>query len=429
MANANTCSIKDSTKSFYSKIKYIRLSKNGNTYLSIGGETRGELDYVQNEDWGEKDIGRDVFLLQRYHLHADFHLGSKFRVFGQLRSGLENGRKNGPRPIDEDQLNVQNLFLDIIPYKNEYRNLTIRMGRQEIHYGSGRLIDVREGPNLRLYFDGVKVAYSNPKLSLDAFVMSSAIVKTGIFDNTSTQKPNLWGGYGTYFIPRGSNLDFYYLGINRSSSRFNEGVANEVRHAFGSRYWRTGKGFVYNFEAIYQLGSFGLDNISAYAISSEVGYMFEFIKGMPTLKLRSDYISGDNSMGDGKLGTFNALYPNGGYFGMNPQIGPANLISAHPNLIWHPSKRVDLTMDVVLHWRQSTRDGVYGPSGALRLPSSNSNEKYVGTAYITTFSWNINNFLNYNLGVQYFQTGSFINDVLPSHKDGFFVGSVIRCKF
>ncbi|MFD2035433.1 alginate export family protein [Belliella marina] len=421
--------LKDSTRSFYNKIKYIRLSQNGNTYLSMGGEIRGELDYVQNEDWGEKNLGRDIFSLQRYHLHADFHLGNRFRVFGQLRSGLENGRKNGPRPIDEDKLNVQNLFLDIMLYKNVYRNLTIRMGRQEIHYGSGRLIDVREGPNLRLYFDGLKLAYSTHKLSLDAFVMSTAIVNTGVFDNKSTRKPNLWGGYGTFFILKGSNLDFYYLGINRPNSRFNEGVSNEHRHTFGSRFWRIGKGFVYNFETGYQLGSFGLDNISAYAISSEVGYMFEFIKGSPTLRLRSDYISGDKAIGDGKLGTFNAMYPNGGYFGINPQIGPANLISAHPNLILHPGKQVNLTMDVVLHWRQSIGDGIYGPNGFLRMPSSNSSEKYIGTAYMTTFSWNVNNFLSYNLGVQYFKTGSFINDVIPDHKDGFFVGSVIRCKF
>ena len=32
-----------------------------------------------------------------------------------------------------------------------------RVGRQELEYGSGRLIDVREGPNVRLSFDGFKV--------------------------------------------------------------------------------------------------------------------------------------------------------------------------------------------------------------------------------------------------------------------------------
>ena len=43
---------------------------------------------MQNEDWGERSLGNDVFL-QRYNLHADLHLGDRFRIFGQLRSGLK----------------------------------------------------------------------------------------------------------------------------------------------------------------------------------------------------------------------------------------------------------------------------------------------------------------------------------------------------
>lgn len=421
--------LKDSTGNFYNKIKHIRLSRNKQTYLSLGGEFRGELNYALNEDWGEMNVGRDVFFLQRYHLHADWQLGDKVRFFGQLRTGLEDGRKNGPRGIDEDQLNIQNLFVDIVPYKKMENSLTLRLGRQEIRYGSGRLIDVREGPNLRLYFDGAKVAYVSANLNIDAFVMASSMVNTGIFDNASSRKANLWGIYSTYISQKGLNFDFYYLGINRTNARFDGAVANESRHTVGARFWRNGVGFVYNFETGYQLGAFGSDKISALAVSSEIGYVFDNTAGWPTVKLRSDYISGDKSPYDGKLGTFNAMYPNGGYFGMNPQAGPANLMSIHPNVAWNPAKNITLTLDVVFNWRNSLNDGVYGPGGSLRLSSSDSKERYIGTAYMTTFSWNINSFLNYNIGVQYFKTGSFIDDVIPTHKDGFFVGSALGIKF
>ena len=84
---------------------------------------------------------------------------------------------------------------------------------------------------------------------------------------------------------------------------------------------------------------------------------------------------------------------------------------------------------MVFHWRQSNSDGIYGPNGRLRMPSSNSDERYIGTAYLSTFTWVFNNFVSYNLGVQYFSTGSFINDVLPEPINGFFVGSVVRWKF
>nr|WP_181151239.1 alginate export family protein [Sphingobacterium gobiense] len=79
------------------------------------------------------------------------------------------------------------------------------------------------------------------------------------------------------------------------------------------------------------------------AISSEIGYVFKHTTGLPAVKLRSDYISGNKSSNDGQLGTFNAMYPKGGYFGMNPQAGPANLIPVHPNLIWNPAE---------IHWHR-----------------------------------------------------------------------------
>lgn len=421
--------LKDSVRTLYNRIKYIPLRQTGNFYLSFGGEVREELNYAVNEDWGRMGVGRDVFLLQRYHVHADLHLGNRIRFFGQLRSGLEDGRKNGPRGIDEDQLNVQNLFVDVVPYEKLDRTLTLRVGRQEIRYGSGRLIDVRDGPNLRLYFDGVKFGYASPHLNVDAFVMADAIVNTGVFDNTSTRKANFWGVYNTYITPNNLNFDFYYLGINRANARFDEGIANESRHTFGTRFWRNGVGLVYNFETAYQVGTFGKAKIAAVAVSSEIGYVFEYINGLPAIKLRSDYISGDKDKNDGKIETFNAMYPNGGYFGMNPQAGPANLMSIHPNLTWNPSKNVILTMEMVFNWRNSLNDGLYGPNGSLSLSSFDSQERYIGTTYMTTFSWHINDFLSYNIGVQYFNTGSFINDVIPQHKDGFFVGSALGFKF
>ncbi|MHA4846459.1 alginate export family protein [Flavitalea antarctica] len=83
---------------------------------------------------------------------------------------------------------------------------------------------------------------------------------------------------------------------------------------------------------------------------------------------------------------------NGGYFGMNPQVGPANLISVYPNFTWTPKNKLRLTMDVLIYWRYSTEAGIYAPGGSFRLSGSDSKKRYIGTAYIMTLTWNINNF-------------------------------------
>lgn len=421
--------LKDSAKTFYNRVKYLPLSEDGRTYVSFGGELRAELDWAEHEDWGARNVGRNIFLLQRYQLHADLHLSDRVRIFGQLRSGLENGRKNGPRPTDEDQLNVQNLFIDLIPYKRMFDQLTIRLGRQELQYGSGRLLDVREGPNLRLYFDGAKVAYSSPKWNVAAFVMAAARIKGGAFDNPISRKSNLWGIYSTYAAAKMLNVDLYFLSIHRPDASFDEGAAPESRSTLGTRLWANGRDLLYNFEIGYQLGKFGTGDIRAWGGSMDIGYRFNDLNGVPTIKLRSDFISGDDIKGDGKLGSFNALYPNGGYFGMNPQAGPSNLLAVHPNLSWSPWGKLLLSLETVFAWRQSLQDGIYRPDGSLILGSSNSDGRYIGTAYIATMSWQISRFLSYNAGVQYFRTGDFINEVIPQHKDGFFISSLLAFKF
>lgn len=425
----NYAPLKDSPRGFYNSIKYIPLNAAKSSYLSLGGEARWEMVNFNNEDWGRMNIGHNNFLLQRYDLHADVHLGSRVRLFGQLRSAIQGGRKNGPRPIDEDKLNVQNLFADVVAWRKSSQSLTFRVGRQEIDYGSGRLISVREGPNARLYFTGARVMYNTPRLSVDGFVMAADTTNNGAFDNKTNRQANLWGTYGKWIIPRRGNLDFYYLGIRRDATMFEEGVGKEIRHTLGTRLWKYGGGFIYNLEAAYQFGSFSGGNISAWTGSVDLGYLFENVKFRPSINIRNDYISGDRKAGDGKLQTFNPLYPKGGYFGFNPQIGPVNLVDIHPYVSLTLLPRLLWQGDVVFNWRYSLQDGIYRPSGTLNMTGASSTKRYIGTAWLTSFVYNVNKFITLNTGLQYFKVGSFVYDVIPNAKNGVFINTRLAVKF
>jgi hypothetical protein len=421
--------LKDSSRNVYEQVKYIPLDNSGNVYVSIGGEARYEYVDFNNEDWGRLNIGHNNFFLQRYDLHTDVPLGKKIRVFAQLRSALQGGRTNGPRPIDEDRLNVQNLFIDAVIYQKLNKALIIRGGRQEIDYGSGRLISVREGPNARLYFTGGKVMYTSTRLSIDAFAMMADTTHTGVFDNKGTKQINLWGGYSKLIIPHSGNLDMYYIGIRRDYAAFEEGDGKEIRHTLGARLWKYGGGFIYNLEAAYQFGSFGNGNIQAWTGSIDVGYSFENTTFKPTINLRNDYISGDKRAGDGNLQTFNPIYPKGGYFGFSPQVGPVNLIDVHPYGTLDLLPNLKFQADVVFNWRYSLNDGVYRPSGGFNLPGSSSGKRYIGTAYLANFSYGINKYTALVTGIQYFKTGDFINDIIPTSKNGLFFNIRLGFKF
>ncbi len=102
-------------------IKYIPFNSEGDWYLSVGGEARERYEYFDNYNWGQGPQTKNGYLLQRYMLHTDLHLGPNLRFFGQLKSGLEDWRNGGPRPPDEDKLDVHQAFADVSAEVRQYR--------------------------------------------------------------------------------------------------------------------------------------------------------------------------------------------------------------------------------------------------------------------------------------------------------------------
>lgn len=397
-----------SRKSTLKRMKYVAFGDK-RVYLSVGGEIRYQFCGFWDEDWGRENVVRNLFLLQRYHLHADVHLAGQIRIFGQLRSGIENGRSGGARPIDEDKLNLHQLFADI---SVRSRKLTARLGRQEINYGTGRLLSVREGPNLRQSFDGIKAIFSGRRFWLHAFLFSDIETRPGVFDNRSLREANLWGGYASRNLPAGNgSTEFYYLGILRNHTEFEEGVGRELRHSLGLRHAKRQYRLSYDLEAVWQWGRFSGKQIQAWTASSDFSYTFPLpsTTGL-TFGNKVDIISGDRRKGDERLQSFNPLYPKAGYFGFDPILGAVNLIDVHPYMRWQMRRNLSLEFDLIANWRYSLQDGSYRPSGEFNFGGSLSRERYIGTDLFLKGIYEVNRHLTLESGLQYFIAGPFVND-------------------
>ena len=77
-------------KELLDRLKYIPL-RNGHKdyYLSVGASVRERGEYFSNPNWGSGPPG-STYLLQRYYMHADLHLGDGFLFFSELGSSLEH---------------------------------------------------------------------------------------------------------------------------------------------------------------------------------------------------------------------------------------------------------------------------------------------------------------------------------------------------
>src|SRR5580658_899977 len=155
---------------FLDPLKYIRLREGRDDwFMTISGEAREVWEQIGNDNWGQSPYWNG-YLNERYTLGFDIHYGKHVRTFVELKSGINSFRYGGPRPIDEKKLDFQAAFLQVGTAEGQDW-IKLRAGRQEMEYGSGRLIDVREGPNVRLSFDGFKLKAGLGAWTIDGFAM------------------------------------------------------------------------------------------------------------------------------------------------------------------------------------------------------------------------------------------------------------------
>ena len=398
---------------WFDPVKYVPLSEDGEYYLSLGGLIRERYEYIHNPLWGQDPQDKRGVFLERYTLHADVHVGAYVRVFGQLHSALESGRRGGPSPVDEDKLDLQQAFLDIALPLGEGRTLTLRGGRQEMSYGSARLIDVRQGPNVRRSFDGARALLQWGDLRIDGLVARPVRNEAEVFDNITDDSQALWGVYGmgkpVATLP-GAFVDWYYLGFEDEEAEYTQGRNHETRHSVGARLWGATGGWDYNFEALYQWGRFGRGHIRAWTAASDIGYTWNDVRFHPRVGLRADIASGDRDPSDADLETFNPLYPRGNYFNELANLGPRNFFDVHPFLTLEALQPLTLTADWNFYWRQSVEDGIYGPSGNLIRSPEGSDSRYIGSAISLTADWQLNRHLNLTTIYAHFFPGSFLRE-------------------
>src|SRR5215510_1312179 len=402
------------------RLKHIPLDKNG-WYLSLGGEARIRYEYFDEFNFGAGPQDEDGYLLQRYLVHADAHFGQRFRVFTQLQSAISSWRNGGPRPTDDDRLDLHQSFLDV-RFGDEAKSLTFRVGRHEMEFGSGRLISTGEGLNVRRSFDGMRVIYRRGPWLINGQVDKLVSIKRGLFNDGPDWSQTFWGVGATRSRPRiGGGHQFAYIGLDRKMGRFDQGSGRELRHTAIARTYGASSNaigqFDYNLDTIFQWGSFKSSGreigILAWALASDVGLTIDRIPLKPRLGLRADATSGDKDPNDQKLQTFNPLFPGTAYSDTIGLIGAANSLALSPNLRFAVKERWTVSAGMAFFWRSSVRDGIYGINVAPLRTGQQSHARAVGALPSVRLDWRVNRHFTYTAIYSHFFAGRFLKETPP----------------
>src|SRR5690606_15875646 len=155
--------------------------------VSVGGDLRWRYEYTANHRYGLDPQDRWGVWMQRHSAFVDLQVGRHWRGFAQLAGSHANGRAAGPSPVDENRLDPSNLFVEWRSTTGSDGGTGMRIGIQELQFGSGRAIDAREGPNVRRSFEAIRAYATSGDWRVDAFAAAPRHNRQGSFDDARSR--------------------------------------------------------------------------------------------------------------------------------------------------------------------------------------------------------------------------------------------------
>ncbi len=416
---------------FWRPLKYIPLNKSGETYLSLGGESRLAYEFYDDKDMSISDIGYQDAMQLRLALHADLHLNKNWRIFSQLGYGkILDNREGGEKTADETDIDIWELFVDYRMPVLDNDRVVVRLGRQLIETGN-LFINAGEGNNVRQVYDGLRIGW----LDGDFVKFASFAVEYVDFDDDSFGMSGtdeyFWGlRTGLRFQQPDVDLHFLYTGWDLKDQQFEQGGGgryDEQRHTLMLRLSRPVNIERQLFRPLEKMDHWGLDyylayqfgeyedqpgdsDISAFGAFGEAKYVFYPRANTPILGFKTAYFSGDSDPDDDELNTFYDHVFATPFFGYGRDIQPFNLIFAQPN-IGYQFGDLDLltTLSHGFFWRADTSDAFYGSPNGITARGNTSDSSWLGQQI--------------QLSVRYLATPNLL---ISSYLARFFAGDMIE---
>jgi hypothetical protein len=363
-------SLAQEDRTWVERLKRMRVGER--FMLSVGGSY-----WIRSMNENNSRLTRTTndYTLNRIRTYADVTYKDAARVYGEYLWCDSFGEELAPLITDANRGDILNLFVDLKVFEVEDKPVFVRGGRQELLYGSQRLIAPVEWSNTRRTFDGLKIFRQGAHWDIDAFWMQPVIPRAGAFDQAD-HKQNFSGLWTTRRREKGEFFDLYYLNYSNSNSLVQAGIdrAPTSVNTFGTRLAGNESGFLWDFETMLQVGEKVDRDLVAAAATAGIGYTWQESTWSPTLWTYYDYASGDSDPNSGSVHTFNQLFPFGHYYmGWMDLVGRQNIHDANLHCYLYPAPWITLWSQYHHFWLDQAKDALYGPSGSVMRRDATGN--------------------------------------------------------
>lgn len=392
---------------FFDPLKRIRL---GDNWLFVtGGDLRTRYENQYNARL--REVNND-FNLARVRAYGDLWFRDEFRFYAEFIGAYSGPQSLPPLIVDRNDADLLNLFIDMKIAEGGGSPAYLRVGRQELLFGSQRLVSPLEWANTRRTFQGVRGFRSTKDWDVDLFWVQPVVPNRGKLDSVDNNV-NFAGAWATHRPKQGRSIDAFYLLLDDTNSLVQLGIPRGgfTRHTFGSRYLATVDNWLFDLEAAMQLGSQNGRNVVAGMVTAGTGYNFKDSAWSPTLWAYYDYASGGNPV-NGTAHTFHQLFPFGHYYlGWADQVGRQNIHDLNFHLYLYPTKWITTWLQFHSFWLADRQDALYNIAGVpVRRDPTGRAGSHVGEEVDVIFNFHISKHFDVLTGYSHLWGGEFLKN-------------------
>ncbi len=339
----------------------------------------------------------------------------KFYVQGQDAREFDSDRPNVPGVLGaegDDTFDFRQLYIEL----GKEKGASLKVGRQLLSYGDERLLGAFEWNNLGRSWDAAKFRYAADKWWVDAFAGSlvtfedNELNRSDLFNNDGLGRNQLLSG--VYFST--TALDFQTTDLYALYLHEDFPVGDSDFMTFGTRWKSTAGKFGpwdYDAEFVAQTGDVKGKDLASFAAHAEAGYTFS-APWKPRLALDYAYGSGDSNGADGKVHTFQNLYPtNHLYYGYMDVFSWQNIHDVSASFKVAPTKTVTAKLDYHVFWLADSGDAWYRANGVTAVrPVNPAASNFAGSELDLTLTYAPKKWLAFQAGYSHFFAGDYLSD-------------------
>ncbi len=374
--------------------------------LDIGGQYRARYHgerHIRNIGPTLGLTGRnDDFLLHRTRIFMNGQIGERIRAYAEFIDAAEEFNTFAPRNIEVNRADMLNLFIDYQLFQNDAGTFTGRIGRQELLYGSERLISPLDWANTRRTFEGVKFFWTGEDWNHDVFFTEPVAVNPIEFDS-AVDEQEFFGLFSTYKGRKNETIDLYALQYNNALA-----PQNFQFTTMGAR-WLGAKDdtFLWEFEGGYQFGenTNGSGHSAGFATAG-LGHRWKEHDWKPTLWGYYDWAQGSDLRGAGN--GFNHLFPLAHkYLGFMDLFGRSNIESPNVQLSFTPHERWKVLCWYYYFFLENKNDTPYNVNMSPYNPGNTPRSADLGHEIDLLFTYSINKRMDILFGYSHFFAGDY----------------------